>query len=199
MRYLLLAGQFYPKRDLSIAVLLFLLTHWGDVCSFGAASLFHLGEKSMQNENIENTYAYQACQSILAGDQKAAIDYAKKAFPTLLDDPETYCLTTVELLDLAQNHHLEISLALNGGFRTGIYLGAKSALGLHSHKGCDGRTHQVLPVELLRYYPNSLGKVWRIDRKTPAKSVYRIFCSLRQSIVTRLISVSYFSPLVYFN
>jgi hypothetical protein len=153
----------------------------------------------MQSENIENTYAYQACQSILAGDQKSAMDYAKKAFPSLVDDPETYCLTTVELLDLAQDHHLQISLALNGGFRTSLYLGAQSALGLHSHKGFDGRSHQVLPVEILRYYPNSLGKVWHIDRKTPAKSVYRTFCSIRQSIVNRMISLSYFSPLVYFN
>lgn len=153
----------------------------------------------MQNENIENTYAYQACQSILAGDQQSALNYAQKAFPSLTDDPESYCLTTLQLIDLAKDHHLQISLALNGGFRTGLFLGAQSALGLHSHRGFDGRTHQVMPVELLRYYPNSLGKVWRIDRKSPAKSIYRVFCSIRQSIVTRLISVSYFSPLVFFN
>jgi hypothetical protein len=152
----------------------------------------------MPNETIENAFAYQACQSILAGDQKAAIDYAKKAFPSLLDEPETACLTTVQLLDLAQDHHLDISLSLNGGYRTGFYLGAKSPLGLHNHKGFDGLSHQVLPVELLRYYPNPLEKVWRIDRKTPAKSVYRTLSSLRQSIVKRFISLSYCSPLIYF-
>jgi hypothetical protein len=153
----------------------------------------------MQNENIENTYAYQACQSILAGNQNAALDYAKKAFPSLADNPETYCLTTLELLDLAKDHHLQVSLALKGSFRTDLYFGAQSALGLHSHKGFDGLIRHVLPVEILRYYPNSHGKVWRIDRKTPAKSIYRTFCSIRQSLVKRLISVSYFSPLVYFN
>ncbi len=153
----------------------------------------------MQNENIENTYAYQACQSILAGDQKSAMDYAKKALPSLLDDPENYCLTTLELLCLAQDHHLQISLALNGSFLTGFYLSAKSSFGHHAHKGVDDRYHQVLPVELLRYYPISLGKVWRIDRKTPAKSIYRTFCGIHQSIVNRIIRLSYFSPLVYFN
>lgn len=79
----------------------------------------------MKNENIENTYAYQACQCILAGDHAAAIDYAKKAFPSMVDDPvdnpETYCLTTVELLDLAKDHHLDISLASDGVFRKGIF------------------------------------------------------------------------------
>lgn len=153
----------------------------------------------MPNENIENTYAYQACQSILAGDHAAAIDYAKKAFPSLIDNPETYCLTTVELLDLAKDHHLDISLASNADFRKGIFLGAQSARGLHSFKGFEGRNHQVKPVDILRYYPNSLGKVWRIDRKTPAKSIYRTCCSTHQFIVKRLISLSYFSPLVYFN
>lgn len=156
----------------------------------------------MQNENngnIESAYAYRACQSILAGDQKSALEYAKKAFPSLVDDPETCCLTTLELLDLAKDHHLDMSLGLNGGFRTGLYLGATSALGLHTHRGSDGRYHQILPVELLRFYPNSLGKVWHIDRKTPAKSVYRTFCSIRQSIVKQMISLSYFLLLVYFN
>lgn len=43
----------------------------------------------MQNEDFENSYAYRACQSILAGDQKSALEYAKKAFPSLVDDPET--------------------------------------------------------------------------------------------------------------
>ena len=153
----------------------------------------------MQNENIETTYAYRACQSILSGDQKSALEYAKKAFPSLVDDPETYCLATLELLYLAKDHHLDMSLSLNEGFRTGLYLGATSALGLHTHKGTDGGFHQIFPVEFLRFYPNSLGKVWRIDRKTPARSIYRTFCSIRQSIVKQMISLSYFSPLVYFN
>lgn len=151
------------------------------------------------NENIESSNAYRACQSILAGDQKLALEYAKKAFPSLVDDPETYCVTTLELLDLAKDHHLDMSLSLNEGFRTGLYLGAVSALGFHTHRGTDGRYHQILPVELLRFYPNSLGKVWRIGRKTPAKSLYRTLCSIRQSIVKQMISLSYFSPLVYFN
>jgi hypothetical protein len=151
------------------------------------------------NENIESSNAYRACQSILAGDQKSALEYAKKAFPSLVDDPETYCLTTLELLDLAKDHHLDMSLSINGGFRTGLYLVATSTLGLHTYRGSDGRSHQILPVELLRFYPNSLGKVWRIYRKTPAKSVYRTFCSIRKSIVKQMISLSYFSPLVYFN
>jgi hypothetical protein len=151
------------------------------------------------NENIESSYTYRACQSILAGDQKSALEYAKKAFPSLVDEPETYCLTTLELLDLAKDHHLDMSLSFNGCFRTGLYLGATSTLGLHLHRGTVGRSHRILPVEFLRFYPNSLGKVWRIYRKTPAKSVYRTFCSIRKSIVKQMISLSYFSPLVYFN
>ena len=151
------------------------------------------------NENIESSNAHRACQSILAGDQKSALEYAKKAFPSLVDDPETYCLATLELLYLAKDHHLDMSLSLNGDFRTGLYLSATSTLGLHTHRGTEGSSHRILPVEFLRFYPNSLGKVWRIDRKTPAKSVYRTFCSIRQSIVKQMISLSYFSPLVYFN
>lgn len=150
----------------------------------------------MPHENIENTYAYQACQSILAGDQKTAIDYAQKAFPSLLNNPESYCLTTLELLSLAQDNHLEISLVLNNGFLTGLYLGAKSDMGRHAHKGFDGRLHQVFPMNMLCYYPVSLGKIWRVDRKTPAKSIYRTVCSIGQSIFNRLITISSLLPLV---
>lgn len=113
----------------------------------------------MQNEDFENSYTYRACQSILAGDQKSALEYAKKAFPSLVDDPETYCLTTLELLDLAKDHHLDMSLSLNGDFLTGLYLSATSTLGLHTHRGTDRSSHRILPVEFLRFYPNSLGKV----------------------------------------
>ncbi|MBS3963757.1 MAG: hypothetical protein KGZ80_04525 [Methylomonas sp.] len=153
----------------------------------------------MQTENIENSYLHQACQSLLAGDQKSALEYARKAFPSLYDDHETFCLTTLELLDLAKDHHLDVSLSINGVFQADLYLGATSSLGFHALRRTDGRTHKVLPVDFLRFYPNSLGKVWRVDRKTPAKSLHRALCNIRQSIIKRMISLSYFSPLVYFN
>ena len=153
----------------------------------------------MQTENIENTYTYQACQSLLAGDQQSALEYAKKAFPSSADDPESYCLTTPELLDLAKDHHLDVSLSTNEVFQSSLYLGAASSLGFHMFRRTDGRSHQILPVDLLRFYPNSLGKVWRVDRKTPAKSLRRALCNIRQFIIKRMISLSYFSPLVYFN
>lgn len=121
-----------------------------------------------------------------------------KAFPSLVVNHEPY-LTTLELIDLAQNNDLEISLASpDGSIKSGFFLSAKSSSNRHMHKGFDGLIYRVSPADMMRSYPLSLGRVWRIDRKTPAKSLYRFITGIWHSIVKSFIWLMHFSPLVYF-
>ncbi|WP_051299709.1 hypothetical protein [Methylobacter luteus] len=144
----------------------------------------------------QDQFAYQACRSLLEGDFNVARDFAQKACPKVAEKPENYCLTSLEVLDLAQDYNLELSLAVNDSFMTGIFLNAQSR-GRYFHKGFDGHSKKIKAHEFLLAYPLSLGKVWRIDRKTPAKSLLRRFQAVQQIIVKHLMSLAYFSPLTH--
>jgi hypothetical protein len=141
-------------------------------------------------------FAYKACRSLLEGDFNVARDFAQKACPKVAEKPENYCLTSLEVLDLAQDYNLELSLAVNDSFMTGIFLNTQSR-GRYFHKGFDGHSKKIKAHEFLLAHPLSLGKVWRIERKTPAKSLLRRFQAVQQIIVKHLMSLAYFSPLTH--
>lgn len=145
----------------------------------------------------QDQFAYQACRSLLEGDFNAARDFAQKACPTVVEKPENYCLTSLEVLDLAQDYNLELSLAVNDSFMPGMFFLSAQSRGRYFHKGFDGHSKKIKAHEFLRAYPLSLGKVWRIDRKTPAKSLLRRFQAVQQIIVKHLMSLAYFSPLTH--
>lgn len=169
----------------------------GETLEFSAKKVSEFPEPDSSVIKLkQDQFAYQACRSLLEGDFDAARDFAQKACPTAIEKPENYCLTSLEVLDLAQDHNLELSLAFNDSFMTGIFLDAKSR-GRYFHRGFGGQSKKIKAYEFLHAYPLSLGKVWRIDRKTPAKSLLRRLQAVQQIIVKQLMSLAYFSPLTH--
>lgn len=159
-------------------------------------------------------YAFEACQALLAGDIEIAQDFAKKACQCTKKDLEKDLFTSLEVIDLAKDHNLELSLAFNDSFMTGIFLGAKSG-DYHLFRRVDGYS-KIKEHEFLRAYPLSQGDVWRVDSKTPAKqadqfmvNVLRVdlkamtnsllngFRSVRQYIDRKLMLLAFFSPLTH--
>lgn len=169
----------------------------GETLEFSAEKVSEFPEPDSSVIKLkQDQFAYQACRSLLEGDFDAARDFAQKACPTAIEKPKNYCLTSLEVLDLAQDHNLELSLAFNDSFMTGIFLNAQSR-GRYFHRGFNGHSKKIKAHEFLHAYPLSLGKVWRIDRKTPAKSLLRRFQAVQQIIVKHLMSLAYFSPLTH--
>ena len=80
---------------------------------------------------------------------------------TLSDDS---LLTSTEVLDLARDHNIELSLSLKSGLRATHYLYSEPD-GQYFHKDIDGVIREIYPEDFLDTYPDSLGKIWRIDQK----------------------------------
>ncbi|MDP3334614.1 MAG: hypothetical protein Q8S55_21915 [Methylococcaceae bacterium] len=120
----------------------------------------------------------------------------------LLDTPgfsasnQTQFLSSVEVLDLAQDYHLELSQLLDGDFFRKHMLG-RTFRGKYTHEGSDGKIKKISAKDLLRAYPNSLGKIWRVDKKVSIKTVPRMFVVIRDAILRQVLNVSFFSPLTY--
>lgn len=161
-------------------------------------------------------YAFEACQALLAGDIEIAKDFAKKACQGTIKDLEKDLFTSLEVIDLAKDHDLELSLFVNEDlFLTNIFLGAKSG-DHHLFRRVDGHSKMIREHEFLRAYPLSQGDVWRVDSQTPAKqadqfmvNVLRVdleamtnpllngFRAARQYIDLKLMLLAFFSPLTH--
>lgn len=187
----------------------------GETLEFSAEKVSEFPEPDSSVIKLkQDQFAYQACRSLLEGDFDAARDFAQKACPTAIEKPENYCLTSLEVLDLAKDHDLDLSLFVNEDlFLTNIFLGAKSG-DHHLFRRVDGHSKMIKEHEFLSAYPLSQGDVWRVDSKTPAKqadqfmvSVLRVdpkamtnsllngFRAARQYIDRKLMSLAFFSPL----
>jgi hypothetical protein len=123
----------------------------------------------------QKEFAFYVCQALLAGCCNSARDFARKALPhvaaelssqqddaqaTLLDDS---LLTSTEALDLARDHNIELSLSLKSGLRATHFLCSEPD-GQYFHKDIDGVIREIYPEDFLDTYPDSLGKIWRIDQ-----------------------------------
>ena len=128
----------------------------------------------------QKEFAFYACMALLAGCCDSARDFARKALPhvaaelssqqddaqvTLLDDS---LLTSTEALDLARDHNIELSLSLKSGLRATHYLYSEPD-GQYFHKDIDGVICEIYPEDFLDTYPDSLGKIWRIEQKVSTK------------------------------
>lgn len=79
--------------------------------------------------------------------------------------PDKNRLTSRELLALVEGNIVEASLLLMGGLRSTHFLDFED--GLINDEGCDGECRQVTPEQFLLDYPDSRGRVWRLDQLTP--------------------------------
>lgn len=105
-------------------------------------------------------------------------------------------LTSSDVLILADSHDLQLSKLLDGGLQSSHILSG-CLFGELSHKGDDGKNRRITSKDFLRAYPNSLGKVWRVEKKISVKTVPRMFAVIRDAILRKALNVSFFSPLTY--
>jgi hypothetical protein len=74
-------------------------------------------------------------------------------------------LTSTEVIELAIDHDLKLSLLLAAGLRIMHYLSSDHD-GQYLHEGMDGVIHEIIQEEFLDAYPDSLGKIWCVHEKT---------------------------------
>ena len=123
----------------------------------------------------QKEFAFKACQALLAGQIDEARDFAMKAMPHVADalttkasslvfQTEDSCLTSTEVIELAVNYDLKLSL-YSAGIRF-IHNLSSDHDGQYFHEAMDGIVHQIIPEDFLDTYPDSLGKIWTVHQKT---------------------------------
>ena len=70
-------------------------------------------------------------------------------------------MTSTEVIELAKDHDLKLSLYA-AGIRFMHYLSSDQD-GQYFHEAMDGIVHQIIPEDFLDTYPDSLGKIWRLQ------------------------------------
>lgn len=122
----------------------------------------------------QKEFAFKACQALLAGQIDEARDFAMKAMPHVADalttkvsslvfQTEDSCLTSTEVIELAKDHDLKLSL-YSAGIRFMHYLTSIPG-GQYLHATMDGITRKINPEDFLDTYPDSLGKIWRLHAR----------------------------------
>ena len=122
----------------------------------------------------QKEFAFKACQALLAGQIDEARDFAMKAMPHVADalttkvsslvfQTEDSCLTSTEVIELAKDHDLKLSL-YSAGIRFMHYLTSIPG-GQYLHATMDGIIRKINPEDFLDTYPDSLGKIWRLHAR----------------------------------
>ena len=90
-------------------------------------------------------------------------DVLPKKVNSLAFQTEDSCLTSTEVIELAKDHDLKLSLYA-AGIRFMHYLSSDQD-GQYFHEAMDGIVHQIIPEDFLDTYPDSLGKIWCVHEK----------------------------------
>ena len=91
-------------------------------------------------------------------------DVLPKKVNSLVFQTEDSCLTSTEVIELAKDHDLKLSL-FSAGIRF-IHNLLSDHNGQYFHEAMDGIVHQIIPEDFLDTYPDSLGKIWTVHQKT---------------------------------
>jgi hypothetical protein len=109
---------------------------------------------------------------------------------------ESQLLTSIQILDIAKDHDLELSMFSDNGFRVTHFLGAENK-GHYSHEGCDGDTSRITAKDFLRAYPNSLGKIWHVDQKIHNTPQHHGISRFFRNMIAAIYRSAGCNPLVY--
>jgi len=91
-------------------------------------------------------------------------------------------LPSTEVLGLAKDHDLKLSLSLAGGLRATHYLSSDHD-GQYFHEGMDGVIHEIIPEDFLDTYPDSLGKIWHVDEKISTIPMLHDFIDIHSLVI----------------
>ncbi|WP_347990252.1 hypothetical protein [Methylomonas sp. AM2-LC] len=106
--------------------------------------------------------AMKSCELLLSGKVYEATVFAREALPYFQQDPDTYCINSMQLIDLVEEFNVEMSLSVNKTFLKGMKLAfiEGSTMLFTSTTG----NHEIDQGKFLKSFPASLGNVWRIDQ-----------------------------------
>jgi hypothetical protein len=153
----------------------------GDTLTFMAEAISMFPEPDASVIALkQKELAFYACQSLLMGETETALNFAKQAVPFVAEAlaPDSIgsalkvkesveeLMTSSTVLILAKEHGLKLSFVFSPGLETSQSLALNlSNEGFYSHQIATGDTTDISSETFLRIYPDSLGKVWRVDRK----------------------------------
>lgn len=126
--------------------------------------------------------AFYACQSLLMGETETALKFARQAVPFIaealapgsvetnlkVNESVDDLMISSTVLALAKEFGLKLSFIFSPGLETSQSLALNlSNEEFYSHQIAKGDITDISAQTFLRIYPDSLGKVWRVDRKDP--------------------------------